>query len=180
MYLTFDDGPHPQITPFVLDQLETYDARASFFCVGNRLRDFPELATQIRAAGHLLGSHTFNHVDGWKTDTATYVAEVEAAAALADNFVFRPPYGHIRRRQATVLMEQHPDMRIVMWDVLTGDFDVKLSPEKCLHQTCARVRPGSIIVLHDSEKAWDRLAYVLPRLLNYLKEKGWKLETLPF
>lgn len=180
VFLTFDDGPHPEITSFVLDQLQQYEAKASFFCVGNRLRDFPEIKARILAAGHCLGSHTFNHVDGWKTGTEAYVQEVEAAAALAGNFVFRPPYGHIRGRQAHALFQKHADMRIVMWDVLTGDFDQKLSPARCLEQSLPKIRPGSIIVMHDSEKAWDRLTFVLPRLLEDMHTKKWKLSALPF
>lgn len=180
VYLTFDDGPHPEITPYVLDLLQQYQAKASFFCVGNRLRSYPEIAKRILEEGHFLGSHTDNHVDGWKTDTEAYIKEVEAAASLTGNFVFRPPYGHIRRAQARKLMAKHRGMRIVMWDILTGDFDKTLSPEKCLQQTLAKVRPGSIVVLHDSEKALDRLQYVLPALLKQLNANNWLLSPLSF
>lgn len=180
VYLTFDDGPHPRITPFVLDLLAQYQAKASFFCVGNRLRDFPEIKQRIVSEGHFLGSHTFNHVDGWKTGKEAYLNEVESAARLTGNFVFRPPYGHIRRAQARELRKQHPEARIVMWDVLTGDFDTALSPQVCLRQSLPAIRPGSIIVMHDSEKAWDRLAYVLPRLLKHVTANKWLLSALPF
>src|SRR5690606_24801263 len=113
-------------------------------------------------------------------DTETYIREVEAAASLAGNYVFRPPYGHIRRRQATALMEKHKEMRIVMWDILTGDFDPQLTPEQCLQQTLLHLRPGSIVVLHDSEKAWPRLQYVLPLLIKYVNANNWLLSCLPF
>lgn len=180
VYLTFDDGPHPEITPFVLDQLKEHGAKGSFFCVGNRLVSYPEIADRVRAEGHFLGSHTFNHVDGWKTDNEKYLEEVQKAAKLAGNPVFRPPYGHIKRSQARLLRQQETKTRIIMWDVLTGDFDKQLSPERCLQQTVEKTRPGSIVVLHDSEKAWDRLQYVLPRLLKHVNANNWLLSSLPF
>jgi len=180
IYFTFDDGPHPAITSWVLDQLKAFDAKGSFFCVGNRLRDFPEIKERIRAEGHFMGSHTFNHVDGWKTGTAAYLQEINEAAALAGNYIFRPPYGHIRRRQARALKKAQPQSRIIMWQVLTGDFDVTLTPQQCLAQSIKYLKPGAIVVLHDSEKAWPRLQFVLPELLRYARVKHWKLDALPF
>ena len=175
IYLSFDDGPIPEITPWVLEQLAQYNAKATFFCIGNNVAKNPDIYHQILEAGHSVGNHTFNHLNGWKTDTKTYVENTAACAELVKSRLFRPPYGRLRRKQRQLLQS---DYQIVLWDVIAGDFDLKLTPEKCLNNILCFSKNGSIIVLHDSKKAWPRLEYVLPRLLKYYAEKGFEFKGI--
>lgn len=170
IYLTFDDGPHPEITPFVLDTLRTYGALATFFLVGQNAENHPALVSQISGEGHDIGNHTYNHVDGWKTRDEDYMAQVEKCAEYVPSKLFRPPYGKITRRQSRLLSA---DYRIVMWSDLSADFDKRYTADDCFRFATQKVRPGSIIVFHDSEKAWPRLKGMLARCLEFYLDKGF-------
>lgn len=177
IYLTFDDGPHPQITPQVLALLRKYDAKATFFCVGENAARFPEIVAQIRAEGHTLGNHTHNHLNGWKTPTRTYVSNaLEAAESLPTGW-FRPPYGRIRAAQAHYL--QKAGFRVVMWDVLSCDFDRQYNARDCARFVIRHARPGSIVVFHDSAKAAPRCLPALETVLRYYRNKT-VLRAFPF
>lgn len=171
LHLTFDDGPIPEVTPWVLDTLRPYGAKATFFCVGDNVRRHPGIFQQLLAEGHSVGNHTFHHLNGWQTGPPAYLHDVRRCARLVKSTLFRPPYGRLTPRQRAFL-ERH--YRIVMWDVLSGDFDPALSPEACLRNIVDSAEPGSIIVLHDSLKAEPRLRYALPRVLEWFGEKGWR------
>ena len=180
LFLTFDDGPHPEITPFVLQQLKQFNAQATFFCIGKNVTAYPKVYQQILSEGHSVGNHTYNHLNGWKTDNATYLKNVTEATSVIQSSLFRPPYGRIRSSQAKQMNEAMKtiDTKVVMWDVLSGDFDESLSKEKCLTNVVKNSRPGSIIVFHDSEKAFPRLEYVLPRTLDFFSGKGYGFSKL--
>ena len=178
IYLTFDDGPHPSITPFVLDELKKYKAKATFFCLGKNIIAFPETFSKIFEEGHRVGNHTHHHMDGWKTDDSTYLSDVEAAGKYMDTNLFRPPYGHITKFQANCLMSSSRHYQIVMWDVLSADFDIKINGEKCARNVTEHAREGSIIVFHDSEKAFDRLKVSLPMVMRFFSEKGFSFEAI--
>ncbi|MFZ9695317.1 MAG: polysaccharide deacetylase family protein [Chitinophagaceae bacterium] len=181
LYLTFDDGPHPRITLFVLDLLRSYQAKASFFCIGQRVKEFPEVYERIQHEGHRVGNHTHTHVNGWRTTVDHYEHDIRQASRLIDSNLFRPPYGRLRFSQATKVSSalQRDDAQIVMWDLLSGDFDTSLNGQECLDLCKKKLRPGSIIVLHDSEKAWDRLEIVLPSLLEHATKQGYSFDALP-
>ncbi len=184
IYITFDDGPIPEVTPFVLAQLAAFGAKATFFCLGKNVDQNPDLFHQIVAEGHSIGSHTYNHPNGRKADDKTYHQEVEIGQAAQDRLVarsnapllFRPPYGRLRSSQAKWLKSN--GYQIVLWEVLSGDFDLTLSPADCAANTCKAIKPGSIIVFHDSLKAKDRLEVALPAVLAYAKKKGWSMVGL--
>lgn len=175
LYLTFDDGPIPDVTPFVLGELRRFGARATFFCVGDNVQKHPDIFAQILAEGHTVGNHTFNHLNGWKTPLEPYLENVAACAQLVDSQLFRPPYGRLRRAQRKALEGQY---RIVMWDVLSGDFDLNISGEQCLENVLQNALPGSIIVMHDSLKAAPRLRFALPRVLEHFAAAGYVFEAL--
>ncbi|MFM7672600.1 MAG: polysaccharide deacetylase family protein [Bacteroidota bacterium] len=179
LYLTFDDGPHPTITPFVLDQLDRYGAKAHFFCIGDNVQRYLDTYRRIIEKGHGVGNHTQHHLNGWKTTDVTYLADVTMARQFIESDWFRPPYGRIRSRQVRLLKNQFPQTRIAMWDVLSGDFDKTRSGEWCANQVLRSASPGSIIVFHDSEKAWDRLQVCLPIILEKFNELGYRFEILP-
>jgi peptidoglycan-N-acetylglucosamine deacetylase len=179
VYITFDDGPHPTATPFVLELLKKYNAHATFFCVGHNVTKFLGVYQRILAEGHKTANHTFNHMNGRKTDDATYLANIENAARHIDSNLFRPPYGMIRGTQAKQLRQLHPDWKIIMWSVLSGDFDRYLPAEKCLQNVLRNIKPGAIILFHDSEKAWDRMSFALPRVLEHCRQQGWKMNAIP-
>jgi peptidoglycan-N-acetylglucosamine deacetylase len=180
IYLTFDDGPHPVATPFVLKQLKQYNALATFFCIGKNVIRHPEIYEQILAEGHSTGNHTQNHLNGWKTKNDVYLDDIAEASKTIDSPLFRPPYGRITSFQAKnlkpVMKGKNPT--VIMWDVLSGDFDTSLSPENCLGHVILKSGPGSIIVFHDSEKAFPRLEYALPRMLKYFSEKGYSFKEI--
>jgi peptidoglycan/xylan/chitin deacetylase (PgdA/CDA1 family) len=186
IYLTFDDGPTPQITEWVLEQLLQHNAKATFFCIGKNIDAFPLLFEKIIKTGHRIGNHTFNHLNGWKTTKDEYSANI----SLCDNSIynltseannkkpklFRPPYGKIKPKQAKGVLKQ--GYEIIMWDVLSADFDQTISREKCLENVISNIKPGSIIVFHDSIKAFKNLEYALPKVLDYLDENNFIYETI--
>jgi len=178
IYVTFDDGPIPIVTPFVLNILKEHKAKATFFCIGDNINKHPDIFEQVKNAGHAIGNHTFNHLKGWKTDNKTYLDNFLKADELVGSNLFRPPYGRIKRSQIKLLREAKPDLKIVMWDVLSGDFDINLSPEDCLKNVLKHTQPGSIIVFHDSLKAFDRLEYVLPKAMEEWERRGYSFEAL--
>jgi peptidoglycan/xylan/chitin deacetylase (PgdA/CDA1 family) len=183
VYLTFDDGPTPEITEWVLDQLQQYDAKATFFCIGNNIEKHPEIFQKIINENHAFGNHTFNHLKGWKTDTNEYLENTRRCSLFIrekgkgksdkeDIFeLFRPPYGKIKTSQSRAL--HRLGYKIIMWDVLSRDFDRTIAPEECLKNVLKNVETGSIIVFHDSIKAAQNLKYVLPKTLAFLKERGF-------
>ncbi|HEY0895105.1 MAG TPA: polysaccharide deacetylase family protein [Sphingobacteriaceae bacterium] len=175
IYLTFDDGPIPVVTPFVLETLKKFEARATFFCIGDNVTKHPEIYQQVLAAGHSVGNHTFNHLRGWGTPLEEYVDNVQKCAAVVPSRLFRPPHGRATRAQHSVL---HTQYSIVMWDVLSGDFDVNITPEKCLKNVLENTAAGSIVVFHDSLKAFDRLQFALPRALEYWSARGYAFKPL--
>lgn len=178
IYLTFDDGPIPIVTPFVLNILRQFNARGTFFCIGDNINKHPDIYEQVVADGHRIGNHTHNHLRGWKTDDETYANNFLKCHALVHSQLFRPPYGRIKGSQIKRLREISPDLQIMMWDVLSGDFDESLSPEGCLKNVLKHTESGSIVVFHDSLKAFARLKYTLPRALKYWSEKGYTFEVL--
>jgi peptidoglycan-N-acetylglucosamine deacetylase len=173
VYLSFDDGPHPIVTPFVLDELKKYDAKATFFCLGKNVLAYPKIYQRILDEGHTVGNHTFDHLNGWKVSNNDYIDNINEAAKYIKSNLFRPPYGRITPTQIKLIKEKFPETKIIMWDVLSGDFDTKLSPKVCLRYCIEDTVTGSIIVMHDSEKAFDRVKYVLPRLLRFANKNGW-------
>jgi peptidoglycan/xylan/chitin deacetylase (PgdA/CDA1 family) len=173
-YLTFDDGPHPEATAFVLDELKKHEAKATFFCVGKNLQQYPALAERIIAEGHQLGNHTFHHLNGWTTNDNLYIESIEQTRSLTHGSdLFRPPYGKIRKSQIRIIQNRY---RIIMWNVLSFDFDQNTGPEECLQNVITKVKPGSIIVFHDSAKAFHNLKYALPATLQFLKETGYRFK----
>ncbi len=183
IYLTFDDGPHPEITPFVLDTLEQYQARATFFCIGKNVQAHPDVYQEILLRGHRTGNHTFNHLNGWKTDDAKYIRNITEAADYIDSDLFRPPYGRISKLQARLLSDPPATagskaFSIIMWTVLSGDFDTSLSADKCTVNVIVNTQPGSIVVFHDSTKAFPRMQTALPKTLQYFSARGYRFESI--
>lgn len=178
LYLSFDDGPHPAVTPFVLNQLAQYNAKATFFCIGQNVQQYPEIYQQIINAGHSTGNHTHRHVNGWKIPDKEYLEDIRIAATHINSEIFRPPYGRMRKSQIRLMKENFPSMKIVMWNILAGDWVPDLTPEKCWERIRSRISSGDIILFHDSEKAFPRLEYVLPRLLTYFTERGYNFKSI--
>jgi peptidoglycan/xylan/chitin deacetylase (PgdA/CDA1 family) len=220
IYLTFDDGPVPEITPWVLAELKKYDAKATFFCIGENVKKHSKIYTQLIEEGHSIGNHSFNHLNGWKTKTDVYVDNVlraeetllrnrkerrekreerqgsrkkghETLNIITPNHeprtlnlepetlnlkLFRPPYGKIKNSQAAELVKMN--YKIVMWDVLSGDFDTRISEENCLKNVVKNASAGSTIVFHDSQKAFKNLSYTLPKVLEYYTEKEFNFKAL--
>lgn len=179
VYITFDDGPHPTATPYVLDELDKYGAKASFFCIGNNVKNNDAIYRDIINRGHTIGNHTHNHLNGWFTKTDNYIQNISKASEYINSIIFRPPYGKIKRGQANRLLHKNPSWKVYMWDILSGDFDTGITPEQCLKNVIENIEPGSIIVFHDSEKAWARMSYALPGVLEYCKERNWQMKALP-
>jgi peptidoglycan/xylan/chitin deacetylase (PgdA/CDA1 family) len=178
IYLTFDDGPIPIVTPFVLKTLKQFEAKATFFCIGDNIQKHPDIFKQVQAEGHSIGNHTFNHLKGWKTEDQTYVENFKKADEQHPTLLFRPPYGRIKRSQIKQLQALKLGLKIIMWDVLSGDFDMSLKPEDCLKGVLKHTDNGAIIVFHDSLKAFNRLEYVLPRALEIWQKAGYTFEHL--
>jgi len=185
IYLTFDDGPTPKITAWVLEQLKVYNAKATFFCIGHNIEKHPDIFQQVLDDGHSIGNHTFNHLNGWKTSTETYLDNVakclhslqsKIGAYPSENTLFRPPYGKLKPKQAKRL--QQTGYNIIMWDVLSFDWDKRTSPNLCLNNVLKNTTKGSIVVFHDSLKASKNLQYVLPKVLEHFSKKGFQFKSL--
>jgi peptidoglycan/xylan/chitin deacetylase (PgdA/CDA1 family) len=181
LFLTFDDGPVSGPTEFVLEELSRRVIRSTFFCIGDNIRKHPDIFRRIIADGHTVGNHTFNHLNGWKSTSKAYIENVKACDIAAEGaglpqstLLFRPPYGRMRRRQIRALGQY----KIVMWDVLSVDYNQHLSPEKCLRRTLRACRPGSIVVFHDSYKAEKNMRYALPRLIDHFGDRGYSFRGL--
>jgi peptidoglycan/xylan/chitin deacetylase (PgdA/CDA1 family) len=168
IYLTFDDGPHPETTPWLLDTLKSHNAKATFFCLGKNVEKFPALFQEIKAQGHTVGSHTFSHLSGWKSSTAAYIGEVEKGAAVIHSKLFRPPYGRIRPAQYKALINNH--YKVVMWSVMAYDFDASLNSFERLEKVKSLTGDGAVVVFHDSPKAFPQLKNELPGLLEYWRK----------
>lgn len=178
VYLTFDDGPVPLVTPFVLSTLKQFGAKATFFCVGDNIRKYPAIFEQVKNEGHAIGNHTYNHLNGWKTSDDEYLRNTIRCAESTSSNLFRPPYGKIKRSQLKKLKNYNPELEMIMWDVLSYDFDPKISVQHCYNHVIKNVKSGSIIVFHDSIKAFDKLQYLLPEVLTYLKNEGYSMKSL--
>jgi peptidoglycan-N-acetylglucosamine deacetylase len=176
IYLSFDDGPHPIATPFVLAQLAAYRAKASFFCIGKNVLDYPDLYAQIVNEGHSVGNHTMHHKNAWHTSSAIYLNDIKAAESCIGSKLFRPPYGKLRRVQGRALI--NAGWEIVMWTVLSGDFDTQKNPSDCWDIVRKHTSAGAIVLFHDSEKAWPRMKEILPKTLDYFSSAGYTFEQL--
>jgi peptidoglycan/xylan/chitin deacetylase (PgdA/CDA1 family) len=175
VYLTFDDGPTPGVTAQVLDILDSYEAKATFFCIGGNAQRHHGLYAEICKRGHSTGNHTWNHMDGWAFSDYSYYKNVLECSQWVDSNLFRPPYGRITRSQARGISKRYS---IVMWDVLSADWRKDVSPEQCLQNVTAHSTPGSIVVFHDSEKASRNMLYALPRALEFWRKSGLKVTAL--
>lgn len=176
IFLTFDDGPIPEVTPWVLDTLRKHDAKATFFCVGDNVKKYPDIFQQVIEEGHTVGNHTLNHLSGWSTENISYFHNIRHCARMVHSGLFRPPYGKLKPSQLQFLQRHY---RIVMWDVLSGDFDRDLKPEECSQNVIQHAGPGSIVVFHDSLKAETNLRYALPKVLEYFTAEGYVFQNLP-
>ena len=177
VHLTFDDGPSPEATTFVLDTLKQFDAKATFFLIGKNVQQHPDLMARMCAEGHRLGGHSMHHENGWNTPTPEYVHSArQSLELLKESRFFRPPYGRIKKKQHQLLAAE--GIQTVFWDVLSYDYDAQMSPEQCLEHTRKKTRPGSIVVFHDSQKAFPRLRRILPQLLVHWTDMGWECRTL--
>ncbi len=194
VYLTFDDGPVPQVTPWVLDQLKNHHAKATFFCIGDNINKFPEIVDRIISEGHTIGNHTYNHLNGWKTKTDDYIVNCEMFDKILNNLetlgqeskskitnqkpFFRPPFEKLTSKQSKIL--QKKGYKIIMWDVLSADFDNQITKENCLNNVLKNLQNGSIMVFHDSLKAENKLRYVLPKVLENIKMGGFECKSIRY
>lgn len=175
LYLTFDDGPIPNVTTSILKILKEYKIKATFFCVGENIHKFPEIFEQILKDGHSVGNHTYHHLKGWETPNDEYLLDIKKCQKLTKSNLFRPPYGRATRAQYSELKKSY---EIVMWDIMSGDFDTSMSPKKCLKNVLKHSRNGSIIVFHDNVKAEPRVLYTLPRAIQHWLKQGYEFEVL--
>lgn len=178
IYLTFDDGPIPIVTPFVLNILKQYNANATFFCIGENVTKHPEIFEQVKDEGHAIGNHTYNHLKGWNTNNKVYLDNYIKAGKLLNTKLFRPPYGRIKKSQVNLLKQANPCIQIVMWNVLSGDFDITLKSEKCLENVLKNTVSGDIVLFHDSIKAFERLKYVLPKAMEIWDKEGYSFKSI--
>jgi len=175
IYITFDDGPVPEVTPKVLEILREYGVKATFFCIGDNVRKYPELYNQILAEGHRVGNHSYSHYNAWKVSAEAYLQDVEDGARLIESNLFRPPYGKLTWQ---VLIPLRKKYRIVMWDVISCDFDETVSAEQVYRNVTENARPGSVIVFHDSIKAAPRMIEALPEILNFYSERAYQFKII--
>ncbi len=175
VYLTFDDGPNPKVTPLVLDILDKFGVKATFFCVGENVKKYPEVFREVKRRGHTVGNHTFNHLKGYKSSTQEYVKNVWKADEYVHSNLFRPPHGRIKLSQIRTLKR---DFKIIMWDFITYDFDSKVTPDAILKEVKKRTRNGSIVIFHDSLKAEKNMLAALPKALEFWKEEGYEICSL--
>lgn len=176
LYLTFDDGPHPSVTPLVLDLLAQYNAKATFFCIGDRVKRYPEIMKRIMTEGHSIGNHTMHHVNGWKSSVSAYQEEVHQAASMIPSNLFRPPYGRITRSQSKFL--ENKGYKIIMWTILSADYDHSLKKEECASRVVSHIDKGNIYLFHDSDKGEERMLHVLPILLKLATAKGFLFKRI--
>lgn len=177
LFLTFDDGPTPEITPWVLSILKEYDAKATFFCIGKNVKKYPELFQQIIDDGHSVGNHSYSHQKGWLVRNKKYYQDIDKASGLINSNLFRPPYGKIGPFQIPKLKQE---FKIVMWDVLSRDYDNKISPERCLQNVTNYAESGSIIVFHDTKKAEKNLKYALPEVLKEFSKQEYTFNSIEY
>ncbi|MFC2086803.1 polysaccharide deacetylase family protein [Bacteroidota bacterium] len=175
LFLSFDDGPTPEITEKVLEILKVYQAKATFFCLGKNAEQHPEIFQKILEQGHSVGNHTYSHLNGWKTPTEEYLQDIELSSSIFKSSLFRPPYGKMKPQQIQIIKKTY---HIVLWEVLSADFDRTVSKDKCLKNVLHFSKDGSIIVFHDSIKASKNMLYVLPHMLNFYTEKGKKFSSI--
>ncbi len=175
LYLTFDDGPNEKITPWVLNQLSEYNAKATFFCVGKQIDSHPEIHQHLKASGHLVANHSFTHLNGWSSENISYFHDVRQGANRSKSTLYRPPYGHLKVKQAQFLQRHY---RIIMWDVMSGDFDENIDANQVTSNVINHATEGSIIVFHDTLQAFPRLEKALPAILSYFNHLGFTFENL--
>jgi peptidoglycan/xylan/chitin deacetylase (PgdA/CDA1 family) len=175
VYLTFDDGPDPQITPWILDFLHEQKLKATFFCVGENVLKYPHIFARIKQEGHSVGNHTMNHLKGTKTSLKSYIQNVEEADQLIQSTLFRPPYGRMTFRQTQLLKKRY---KIIMWSWLSNDFNKKISPEYILKKAATQIQQGDIIVLHDNSKTAERIQLILPELIHIIAQKGFRIKRI--
>ncbi len=175
LYLTFDDGPVAGITDKALEILEEYQAKSTFFCVGDNVRKYPETFRKIIQSGHTVGNHTYHHLNGWKTPTEDYLHDIQECAKLVDSRLFRPPYGRISHRQTKIISKAY---KIIMWSALSGDFDPKVSTQQCARNVLRYAEAGSIIVMHDGQKSRTTMLTALPLILAHFTQKGFKFLSI--
>ncbi|MDR3328654.1 MAG: polysaccharide deacetylase family protein [Prevotellaceae bacterium] len=177
VYLTFDDGPNPETTPWVLDTLRSYGAVGTFFCLGKNVEQHPETFRRIAESGCAVGNHSYSHQMGWGMKTGAYVQDVDLADTFIHSRLFRPPYSRLGRNQARVLSERY---KIIMWDVLSMDYSRRISRTTCAEKVINHAHPGAIIVFHDSLRAFSNLRYALPAALDFFARQGWKTKTISY
>jgi len=170
VFLTFDDGPIPEVTPWVLEKLKEFDVKATFFCIGDNVEKYPDIYKQILKEGHAVGNHTQHHIKGWSTEDEVYLKDIENAGAFISSNLFRPPYGRIRKSQIRLI--QQLNYHIIMWSVLSGDYNKNRSPKACFNNVRRNIKPGSVVLFHDSLKAERNMKYALVQTLIYMKENG--------
>ncbi len=175
IYLTFDDGPGPELTPWILKTLESYKIKATFFCVGENVEKYPELYNNIILGGHSTGNHTFSHINGWKSGVKEYIYDVEKAAKFINSKLFRPPYGRIRHLQKKALKKKY---EIVMWNVLSKDYDQSLTEWEVLENVLNYANPGSVVVFHDNVIVEEKLKFVLPKVIEHYLYKGYTFKKI--
>lgn len=185
LYLTFDDGPTPGITNWTLNQLKSYNAKATFFCIGKNIAEHPKIYQKIIDHNHTIGNHTNNHLNGFKTESSAYIENIQEFEESVKNVTkttfqnstfFRPPYGKLKLEQAKKIRKK--GYKIIMWDVLSADFDTTITAQECLNNVIKNTKNGSIIVFHDSLKSQEKLKFVLPEVLGYYSEKGYSFKAI--
>ncbi|NBG64835.1 polysaccharide deacetylase family protein [Acidiluteibacter ferrifornacis] len=172
VFLTFDDGPIPEVTPWVLEKLKEYDVKATFFCIGDNVLKHPKIYQRILDEGHAVGNHTHKHLKGWNTDDGTYLKDIENAGEFISSNLFRPPYGRIKKSQIKLI--QSLNYHIIMWSILSGDYNKNRSPEACFNNVKRNLKPGSVVVFHDSIKADNNMRYALEKTLIFMRENNFK------
>lgn len=172
VFLTFDDGPIPEVTPWVLEKLKEYDVKATFFCIGDNVLKHPKIYQRILDEGHAVGNHTHKHLKGWNTDDGTYLKDIENAGEFISSNLFRPPYGRIKKSQIKLI--QSLNYHIIMWSILSGDYNKNRSPEACFNNVKRNLKPGSVVVFHDSIKADNNMRYALEKTLILMRENNFK------
>lgn len=175
IFLTFDDGPSPELTPWVLDLLDKYNAKVTFFCLGKNVERHPEIYNEIIKRGHAVGNHTYSHLNGWKVNSDDYLQDVELAADITPSNLFRPPYAKITKSQRKCIAKRY---KIVMWSILSRDYSRQISGKECVKNVLSDAYPGAIIVFHDSVKSAENLFYALPIILRKLKNKGYTFKEI--